>query len=255
MKRILLLAAVVLSGCQSITRPEQPDLNKYSYQELLANQSRWQNDIKTLQGKMRITLDTPEFSGNFYGELLVKGSDSLLLSLEAQLGIKVGKVFLSKNRFLFYDQLNNQFYQGSRSQFEQRNFLQFPVTLRELQEVMTARNSFNILKRKSYEVRDANYYLGAENGHYDLNIWFEPQSRLIRRIEYLDNSQLEKFREYGEFQQVNGYYFPQVINFVRPQEKEGIAVFYENIRINEAIDESAFNIKISDSAVQMDLGI
>ena len=250
----LWLSGLWLTGC-AIHKQIAPNLSKISYRDLLEHNERWQEQIHTLQGTARITLDSPQYSGNFGADIYLNGKDSLLIKVTGPLGLPMGKVFVAKTRFIFYNQIMNQFLTGSRSDFEGTNFFQFPLQITELGNVLLARDTFDILKIGVYEIRDGQYYLEAANGHYNYRIWFDPALLFIKKIEYLDRGQLVFYKTYDQFEKFNGIYFPRSVNFVRPAEKQGLAIYYSNLKLNEAISPGAFEIKVSDSAKQIDLSL
>ncbi len=243
-----------LTSC-AIHKQIVPNTTKISYRDLLAHNEQWQTRIRTLQGMARITLDSPQYSGNFGADVYLNGKDSLLINVTGPMGLPMGKVFVAKTRFIFYNQIMNQFLTGSRSDFEGTNFFQFPLQITELGNVLLARDPFDILKMSAYEIRDGMYYLEAANGHYNYHIWFDPGLMLIKKIEYLDRGQLVFYKTYDQFEKFNGIYFPRSVNFVRPAEKQGLAIYYTDLKLNEAISPSAFEIKVSDSAKQIDLSL
>ncbi|MBD3225853.1 MAG: DUF4292 domain-containing protein [Caldithrix sp.] len=231
------------------------DLSKVTYRQLLENTIKWQKSINTLAGDARITLDSPAYSGNFNSNLKLKGEDSLLITVTGPLGVDMGKVFIGAERFIFYNQMQNQFYTGSTSDFAGKNFLQFPVDISQLRSVFLAQDAFNVLKKNRFEVRDNQYYLEASNNQRNYHIWFDPRYLLISRIEYREQDELIHYKEYNQYQNVDGVFFPQSINFVKPYERQGIAIFFNDLKINQPIDGDDFRVKVSDSAEQIDLSL
>lgn len=256
MRKILILTTVLFAaGCSSVQTTIKPDLSKITYRELLQNNVAWQKSISSLSGETRITLDSPQYSGNFSARIAQTGSDSLLIAVTGPFGMNLGKVFLAKNRFVFYNQVMNQFYTGSKVDFEGRNFLQFPLEIGELQSVFVAQDKFEVLEMRLFEIRDNAYYLEAANGEAAYNIWFGPKTNLIRRVEFLEAGQLIYYKEYDKFNRINGTYFPMAISFVRPGEKQGISIYFSSLDINKPVDHKLFDIKISDNASQIDLSL
>lgn len=244
----------LLVGCAAIKPTAKPNFD-LSYRDLLERNVQWQKSINSLSGNTRITLDTPQYSGNFSAEVSLSGQDSLMITVNGPLGIDVGKVFIAENRFIFYNQVMNQFYTGMREDFANRNFLQFPLKISQLREVFVAQDKFDILKRDLFEIRDDQYYIEATNAHYSYKIWFDPVYFLIKRIEYLFDGQVEYYKEYDQFREINGTVFPMAINFVRPGEKQGVYLYFSDLELNVPIDEQDFQIKVSDSARQIDLSL
>jgi hypothetical protein len=238
-----------------MTQQKKADISSVTYRELLQHNVSWQNSIKTLRAGTRITLDSPNFAGKFDAKILMGGKDSLLITVTGPFGMQLGKVFLSENRFLFYNQLMNKFFTGSKHDFKGQNFLQFPVEIGQIRNVFIAQDKFDVLKMARFEVRDNKYYLEAENGKAAYNIWFDPSHLLITRIEYLNDGELLFYKEYKDFREASDTYFPHHINFVRPATREGLSIYFASLQLNEAFEKGAFNIRVSDSASQIDLSL
>ncbi len=253
MRRAILLILIVaaLTGCKTQQELLKKRYPNPTYRQLLELHEQWQQSIRFFKGHGRITLDTPQFSGNFEADILARGTDSLLISVSGFLGSQVGKVFVGKKRFIFYNQYQNQFLTGLNEDFETTNFMQFPLSVSELRQVFLARDRFNILKKVRFEKQDGVYYLEARNGHYDYRIWFDDSTLLIKRIEYWREGEMLFFKQYKNFVVKNGFYFPLVINFVRPQLSEGMSIIFNKVEINQPIPDEAFHIKVSDSARQL----
>lgn len=226
-----------------------------SYRELLQQNEKWQTSVRTLDGTANITLDTPEYSGKFSADVLLQGNDSLLLTVTGPLGLRVGKVFATGERFVFYNQVMNQFMVGTQQDFEDMNFMQFPLELSRLRNVFSAQDQFGILKKETYEMRDGALYVETANGTLRYHIWFDPGHLHITKIEYYDGNQLLFYKEYERFETYNGVVFPRMIHFIRPMEKQGVSVYFSNLEINKPLSEERFKIQVSDKAKQIDLSL
>lgn len=242
---------IVLQGCQSKRVLLNEKYPNPTYRQLLELHEQWLNSIQTLSAKGRITIDSPQFTGNMEANIFARGKDSLLVAIKGLFGSSVGKVFVGKERFIFYNQYDNQFLTGQKSEFDSTNFLQFPLSLSELQQVFLARDQFNVLKKEKFEKQPDGYFLSAKNGRFNYNIYFDPRTLLIKRIEYLNGDQLLFFKEYRQFTEKNGIFFPRVINFVRPAEKQGISIIFTELEINKPIEDQVFKIEVSESAKQL----
>lgn len=251
---LVVLISLLMIGCAANTNVTA-DLKNIASRDLLAMNEQWQKSFSTLKGSAKISLDTPQFSGNFGGDILLNNSDSLLITITGPLGIKLGKAFVSPNRFVFYNQMMNQFMTGSLDDYEDTNFMQFPLEISQLRNVFAARESFNILEISTYETRDGCYYLETQNDHLNYHIWFDPASLLIKKIEYFNRKKLVFYKEYDQFEKFDGIYFPRLVNFVRPQEKQGMSIYYNEIFINRPFQAEQFDINISDNAKQIELSI
>ncbi len=250
---LFLFLFLISQSCTTFKKVVKPDLEKTNYKALLQHHAKWQSSIQSLNGELRMTLDTPQYSGNFNASILVNEPDSMLVTVTGPFGMHLGKVFVSQKRFIFYNQVMDQFIKGAQEDFEGRNFLQFPLEIGQLKNVFIARDPFDVVEKKLFEIRENKYYLEAANGKYDYNIWFDPEHLLISRIEYLNNGKINFVKEYKNWREVNGIKFPYLVNFIRPDEKQGISIITTDLKINRSIDPAIYKIKVSDSATQIDL--
>jgi len=256
MKRYILSGMIVLVLFSCMSRKKIiHEIPANAYQELMRHNELWQRTIHSLDGQARITVDTPQFSGNFTSEILKQGADSLLLAVKGPFGISLARIFLTENRFVFHNQFTNQFLTGSLADFNGENFIQFPIRITELGKVFTAQDRFGVLKKEKFELRDQQYYLEAANSRLNYHIWFDPENSHIKKIEYFSGDSLLFYKEYDRFEKINGISFPKVINFVRPSGKQGMSIVFDELKINQAIDSSRFVIRISDNVRQIDFSL
>ena len=227
------------------------DTNKVSFNEVLDQVQRQNNKIETFTGQCRISVDSEEFSGHFFADIYYVKNDSLLLSVTGPFGIKAGTLFLGKERFIFYNQMTNKFYNGTIQDFEDKNFFQFPLQLRDLVNIFLGRDDLPSMKIKNYTIDDGTFYIQAQNGNDGYQIWVDNNTGHIQKITGTTGERVSFTREYGFFIKSNGLYFPKQIQMIKPEEKQGVSIFYENLSINDEIDRGKFIIQISDRAEQI----
>jgi hypothetical protein len=231
------------------------DREKVPFADLLNSIEQEQNKIFSISAQSRISIDTEEYSGNFFADLLYNENDSLLISVTGPFGIDVGKMFLGKNRFIFFNQFSDQFYSGDIEDFKDRNFLQFPLKIHEISNFFTGKESIKNMKIIEYEINDNMFYIRGENSDNTFNIWIDNVSGRIKKIEYMKQNSIVLIKEYNKFFKFNDTYFPKHIKLSRPLEKQVVSVYYNKIVLNQKIVPSDFMVNISDSARQIDLNL
>ena len=247
---VFLFSLLLILGC---TKPRYMlDTQKVSFTRLLDNITTEQNKIHTLQATSRITVDSEEFSGNFFADITYLDSDSLLLSVSGPFGIHAGTLFIGKNRFLFLNQIANKFYSGSVNEFHDKKFFQFPLTLSELINIFAAKESFQAMRVERYDIENGDFFLDAKNGTVSYQIWIDDFSGRIKKISAANGSGVLYTREYDEFIKSKGIYFPQRISMTRPQARQAVSIYYTKLELNENVDRGKFIITISDRAEQID---
>jgi outer membrane lipoprotein-sorting protein len=248
--KVILFLTIILSAC---TSPKLAlDTEKVSFNELLDYIQTGEDELKTLEASCRISVDSEEFSGNFFANLYYIKEDSLLLSVSGPFGIHAGSLFIGKDRFIFYNQMSNKFYNGSIKDFENKNLFQFPLKMRELINIFAAKEKLPSLKIEDYKIDDGQYYINAKNGSDNYEIWVDNLAGRISKLSLIHDGEVAFTREYGDFMTAGkSYYFPRKITMLRPSEKEAVSVYYTNLSINEEIEREKFIINIADNAEQM----
>ncbi len=242
---------LLLQGCKTQKLVVKNEYPNPTYRQLLEWHERWQKSIVSFSAEGLITVETPQFSGKFEADIYARGKDSLLVAVSGFMGTNVGKVFVGKNRFIFYNQYDNQFITGRKEDFSGTQFLQFPISISMLRDLILAQDHFTILKKEKFESLPDAYFLQAQNGHYDYQIWFDRKTLLIKKINYMKDGEILFRKEYKKFDLFDGFYFPRVIDFVRPFEKQGMSIIFKQITINKKIPESVFKVKVRDNAQQL----
>jgi len=231
------------------------DKNKVSYFDLLNGIEKEQKKIHSISGNSRISIETTEYSGSFFADILYNDNDSLLIDVSGPFGIGVGKMFLGKNRFIFLNQFSNQFYSGDTENFKNRNFLQFPLKVHEISNFFTGKELINNMKILDYNIDGDLFLVHGKNSDFNYNIWIDNVTGRIKKIEYLNEDKIVLVKEYDKFLKIDDTYFPIHIKLLRPEEKQVVSVYYNKILLNQKINPSDFMIKISDSARQIDLNL
>jgi hypothetical protein len=247
--KIILIATIFLTAC---TNPKLAlDTNKVSFNELLDYIQTEEGRLSTLDASCRISVDSEEFSGNFFANVYYIKNDSLLLSVSGPFGVQAGTLFIGKERFIFYNKMSNKFYNGSVKDFENKNLFQFPLKMKELINIFAAKENLPSMKIEDYKIDDGQYFINATNRNYAYKIWIDNSTGRISKISQHQDDQTLFVREYGDYMSAGNSYFPRKITMVRPEQKQAVSVYYTHLSINEEIDRDNFIINISENAEQL----
>ena len=227
------------------------DTEKVSFNELLDFIQNEQNKIETLRASCRVSVDSEEFSGNFFANVFYIKEDSLLLSVNGPFGIQAGTLFIGKERFIFYNQMTNKFFNGTIKDFEDQNFFQFPLKLKELINIFVGKENLPSMKIEEYNIEDGMFLIQAQNGEEIYSIWTDNMTGHIKKLTTEKNDQVVYTREYSDFIKSENIYFPRKIKMVRPGEKQAVSLFYTHITINDDLERDNFIIHIADQAEQI----
>jgi hypothetical protein len=247
--KLLFLITIFFIAC---TSPRLAlDTEKVSFNELLDYIQSEEGQLNTLKASCRISVDSEEFSGNFFANVYYIKEDSLLLSVSGPFGVQAGSLFIGKERFIFYNQMSNKFYNGSVIDFENKNFFQFPLKMRELINIFAAKENLPSMKIEEYKTDNGQYFIKANNGNHGYKIWIDNSTARITKLTQFKDERTNYVREYGDFVNSGDFYFPRKIKMLRSEEKQAVSIYYTHLSINEEIDRDNFIINISDNAEQM----
>ena len=231
------------------------DTEKVMIHDILDNINRNHKSLVTLDGRARVTIESEEFNGNFFANIDCNDNDSLLLSIKGPFGIHAGTLFIGRDRFIIYNSITNKFYNGSKTDFENRNFLQFPLKISEIIPIFMGRDVISSMKINKYTIKDGMFFIIAHKNNSTYKIWINHTNGQIYKLEQYRDDTLQYIKEYGSFIRINHLYFPRKISIVRPNEKQAISIYYISVKVNEDIQQEKFIIDISDDAEQIDLSL
>ncbi|MBN1481692.1 DUF4292 domain-containing protein [candidate division KSB1 bacterium] len=209
--------------------------------------------FQTLQGRGKLVVQSPwqSFSGNAI--VNIKKPDSIYVRVEALLGLDVGLVFADRAHFLIYSPTENCAYIGDNSDtLRLKSFLGFDLTL---QEMMQSMSGLAVLKEmtaaKLKWKEDELHIIGiADSIFYDYTI--DEQFGLISNIVMKDfQGRILRIEEYKRFAIISDVRIPQMVRFLRPNEKESLTVFYDHLVINKSVPAKSFHVKMPDDALKI----
>ncbi len=247
---------IILSFLFSCTAPRYIlDTDKVTFNDLFNGIVEEQNKIHTFIGKSRVSIESEEFNGNFFAEIIFKDTDSLLINVSGPFGINIGKLFIGNNRFIFLNNFANQFYTGTLKKFENQNFLQFPININELSNLFIGKDFINNMKIINYSIEDDLFFIHGQNSQNNYNIWIDNKTGRTKKVEYIHNDIITLIKEYDKYAKFDGLYFPKYIKLTKPVEKQSISIYYNRLELNKEISASQFAVKINDSAKQINLNL
>ena len=245
-----LVISIIIAGCAG---PKFAlDTTRVSVKDILKSIENEQNKLVSFESTSRISVDSPEFSGTFFAQIFYLEPDSLLISATGPFGIHAGTLFIGRERFIFHNQINNRFYNGSVAKYKDRNFFQFPLKLSEFMYAFSGKEHLSALKIIEYNIDDDKFFIRAEKADVIYRIWVDNVSGRISKLIATNGDQTLYIKEYGDFININGMFFPRKISITRPEQSQALSVYHTRISLNSKIEKSRFQIQISDRAEQID---
>ena len=206
------------------------------------------NSLLSLKSEAWISLESPSLATTVMVALIFAAPDTLFMQAEGFLGMDLGKILIGKDRFILYNQFNNQFIAGALDDPHYNIFLETNLTLQQLKNAfigfvplppdLTLTDEKEGLFVSQIAGQEYRFKVNKQNGSLE---WMEI---------YQDNEIILK-QEFKNYVSTKGLLFPRITRIVLPQRKEMVAIFHKNIKINEAIDKNSYFIEIGPKTKQL----
>ncbi len=206
------------------------------------------NNIKNLQSNTRLTIESPELSTSFNAKLIYSAPDTFFLEAGGPLGIDIGKIFVGKNRFIIYNQYNNQFLTGSLDDNYYNTFLQTSLTFKQIKNALIG---YVPLPDNIQLVDERHGVFLALNDGKKWRFVVNTKSGLLELLEIYEENRLILKQEFKRYQFLAGIAFPTLIRVVLPQRTEMVSILHKDIVINGSLDTRAYKIEISPKVDQI----
>jgi len=237
----LLRRCAVVMGCALVAAscaPRQSDVlldttatPPAELRQLVAERS---SRLRSLQGSGAMSFDSPEMSGDAAFTTHLKLPDSLLVFLEGPFGIDVGLLFLSRERYVVYNGLENRVMTGNPSAGAFRSMIPFNLTYEQLMNAFAGVYQLPGEEPERYEIRDDAFFLSYACGASICEYWVDPALLLVTRFRRLN-------AEGGVMMEVlcsspredDGAAAPRKIVISFPEDRRRLSIAYARVSLND----------------------
>jgi hypothetical protein len=187
-------------------------------------------------------------SGSASFEASMKKPDSLLVQLEGPLGIDVGTLFLSREKFVVYNSIENTVMTGNPENSRLRSLIPMNLSYEEMMNafagIVVAPNEGDIVQ---YRIDDDKFYLETKCGENVCRYWIDPNHLLVSRYEMRNASDAVVLSaKLSSFTTEENISAPKRINITMPLQHRQVTIAYNALRLNP--EETDFTYKIPSSA-------
>ncbi len=140
--------------------------------------------LLTLSGKGMLSFESPEMAGTASFTSSLRRPDSLLVFLEGPFGINVGTLFLSKERYIVYNSLENRVMTGVPSSQAIRTVIPFDLTFDQIINAFAGVFTFPpAASAGTLAVDGDQFLLSYPCGSSVCSYWIDPTYLLVTRFE------------------------------------------------------------------------
>ncbi len=244
----LLLFLMWLPSCSPVAISRKPALQISSladwprvYRENFAS-------IRTLRSKAQLSLETPQMSTRFTVQFLYVAPDTIFMQAEGPFGMDVGQIFIGRERFLIYNQYNNQFLAGSLDDPYYSRFLQTDFSFQEIKNVLLG----FVHLPENLKLLDAEHgVFGARVGSEKWRLVVNPGTGLLEKREVTVDGQLVLQEEFKNYRRIGHTVIPGFVRVLLPQERQRFSVRHTHLRLNEPVQTEEYRIEIEPRVQQL----
>ena len=240
-----LVFMILLSSCAPKRSEILLDTKSVSASTLIALVEANERKVQSIVGRGIVSFESPRISGSASFELSMKKPDSLLAVFEGPFGIDLGMLFLSRQKYVMYNSMENTVVAGVPTARAIRSVIPFDLSYDQILSVFSGSYPFppNLNNLHTYAVVDDRFFLSFEQGDSTRNYWIDPDYLRVSRYEVLDERQqlLLEARASGfvEQDEVNA---PKRMSIAFPQENRSVSLYYSRVRLNDPSPSFAFSI-------------
>ncbi|MCC7430906.1 DUF4292 domain-containing protein [bacterium] len=208
--------------------------------------------LKTFMAQSSISIENQSFSQSVNTETVLNFPDSLFVNVKNVLVGSFAKVFASQKNFMAYIKLKNELFSGKTSQATIGDFFGVEMEFNELISVVTGTEKFSVedvagIKQFSFE--DENYFFVIEKKELIKNVWVDPKSYTITKVQFVDlktnNVLLERI--YTNFKKTDGIFLPNSIKVKNLAKEQFLVINHRTKKANKKLSSKVFKLNYPES--------
>lgn len=242
---LVILSAVIVFSCAPRPGLLVLDTRVVPASELIARVTEGGERLHTLVGRGTVTFESQEIVGSAAFELALRKPDSLLVTLEGPFGIDVGTLFLSRERFVMYNSMENQVMTGVPTSAAIRSVIPFDLTYEQIMDAFSG--AFPLpadgMVPDSYSVDEGLFRLSFRNPGGVATYWVSNEYLAVTRYEMRDTqNRLVMDATSSTMTEQDGIRAPRRIRVRFPEQGRQLSVAYSSITLNHPRPSFSFSI-------------
>jgi len=242
---VAFLISMLLSSCAPKRSEVLLDTKVTDAATVMTLVQEHQNKLQSMVGRGTVTFESPEISGTATFEVALRKPDSLLVTFEGPFGIDLGTLFISREKYLMYNSLENKVVTGVPSAAAIRSIIPFDLTLDQVVEAFSG--SFPIPSDsqalRTYSIDDDMFLLSFGCESRTCRFWIDNRYLLVKKYEVRDErDELIMDAVASSFAEDEMSSAPRHIRIRFPVQERQVFVNYSSITLNDPNPSFAYSI-------------
>lgn len=248
---ILVLSFLLLVGCASTSIRKSPELHLTAITEWPVLYHRNYSALETMRSKARLTVETPSMANHFTVRFIYASPDTLFMEAEGPLGVNIGKIFIGRQRFIVYNQYDNQFFSGGLDEDYYNTFLETDIRFKQIKN---AAIGYVNLPQNLQLVDKKHGIFAARVGGAKWRFEVDVNTGILRSWEISRDGRTEFVQEFKNYRVIDGLLIPGFVRIILPQKKQLMSIFHKDIKLNRPVNPEEYRIEINPKVKQLIVG-
>ncbi|RPH88801.1 MAG: DUF4292 domain-containing protein [Calditrichaeota bacterium] len=211
--------------------------------------------VHSISGHGQVVIESPMQSFSGTATVRVKNPDSVWVKIEAMLGVDIGIISADRKRFTLFSPMENLAYIGANEDtLRLEMFLGFDMPFDQLVQSMSGLAPIAQLDRAIVSEKDEQIVVIGTSGQLIYQYTIEPKYGLVSQlILKAQNGKILRIEEYKRFMRFGKAVVPRMMRFIRPEEKESVTMFYDELQVNKSLSAKDFYIKMPQGVLKVRL--
>jgi hypothetical protein len=228
---------VELAGCISTDKIVlKRDL---SIEEVLQRVRERNQIIKTLKGDGTITVESPEESNSGSFDVMLKKPDSLRVEFSGPFGIHVGTLMLSRDKFLFYNSMENKVITGTPDGNTLQSMFRLKMNFEEVVRAFTGEFPMEVSNDSliRFVVKDDQYVMTFHKDRSTVECYIDGDTFVVTAYRVLDIEGTAILTALASrFESTGDITMPTLLRVIFPKERRSVTIAYSDVQINEPVE-------------------
>lgn len=226
-----------ISSHEDSLETEKEDPLKAEIIKIIKEVNKRSAEIDNIISTGEIKVKTPKVDETGSIEIHVKKKDDVWFKIEGPLGIDVACGHFNRERFIFFDDLNDLATTGSTNILNIGQLTRIRCTFDDLLNCFSG--TVRIPRGKKDELsitEEVNQILiSLKRGTITRKYWIDKENYYVNKYLYINKKgeTLISF-EFSNFSSYNGNYYARKIEIRRPKQKEYFRITMENVNLNQS---------------------
>jgi outer membrane lipoprotein-sorting protein len=245
-RQILTIAVLMLlSSCSPKPSEILLDTKAIDAGTLIALARERQNKLQSVVGRGTVSFESPEIAGSAAFELALKRPDSLLVTFEGPFGIDLGTLFISPEKYVLYNSMENRVITGVPTGSTLRSFIPFDLTLDQVIGAFSGSFPFpsDLQSLRTFSIEDGMFLLTFTSGRNLRRYWVDNRDILVKKYEIRnEQDQLIMDATASSFAEDGQAHAPKRIRIRFPEQDRQLSVSYSSMTLNDPNPSFAYTI-------------